>query len=102
MKTQTTASSPKLYIGIDVHKKSWTYHYQTDLFDGKTITQPSNPKVLIEWVAKHYPEHDVTCAYEAGFSGYSAARLFQTQNWNVLVLNAADIPRSQKQSKAPK
>ena len=98
MKTQTTASSPKLYIGIDVHKKSWTYHYQTDLFDGKTITQPSNPKVLIEWVAKHYPEHDVTCAYEAGFSGYSAARLFQTQNWNVLVLNAADIPRSHKQS----
>jgi len=54
-------------------KKSWTYHYQTDLFDGKTRTQPSNPKVLIEWVAKHYPENEVPCAYEAGFSGYSGA-----------------------------
>lgn len=98
MKTNTTAFNPKLYIGIDVHKKSWTFHYKTDLFDGKTITQPANPKTLIDWVSKNFPTHEVTCAYEAGFSGYSAARLFQKQNWNVLVLNAADIPRSQKQS----
>ena len=98
MKTNTTAFNPKLYIGIDVHKKSWTFHYQTDLFDGKTITQPANPKTLVDWVSKNFPSHEVTCAYEAGFSGYSAARLFQKQNWNVLVLNAADIPRSQKQN----
>lgn len=98
MKTQSTALTPKLYIGIDVHKKSWTFHYQTDLFDGKTITQPANPNTLVEWVQKNYPKHEVSCAYEAGFSGYSAARLFQQQNWNVLVVNAADIPRSQKQS----
>lgn len=98
MKTTTTAFNPKLYIGIDVHKKSWVFHYQTDLFDGKTITQPANPKTLVDWVTKNFPSHDVTCAYEAGFSGYSAARLFQKQNWNVLVVNAADIPRSQKQS----
>ena len=98
MKTQSTALIPKLYIGIDVHKKSWTFHYQTDLFDGKTITQPANPNTLIDWVQKHYPTHEVTCAYEAGFSGYSAARLFQKQNWNVLVVNAADIPKPQKQN----
>ena len=88
MKTETTALVPKLYIGIDVHKKSWTYHYQTDLFDGKTITQPANPAALVAWVQKHYPTHEVTCAYEAGFSGYSAARLFQKQNWNVLVVSS--------------
>ena len=98
MKTETTALVPKLYIGIDVHKKSWTFHYQTDLFDGKTITQPANPNTLVDWVQKHYPLHEVTSAYEAGFSGYSALRLFQKQNWNVLVLNAADIPKPQKQN----
>jgi transposase len=98
LRHNTTASIPKLYIGIDVHKKSWTFHYQTDLFDGKTITQPANPNTLVEWVEKHYPTHEVTCAYEAGFSGYSAARLFQKKNWNVLVLNAADIPKPQKQN----
>ena len=35
-----------IYVGFDVHKKSWTYHYQTDLFDGKTITQPANPQIV--------------------------------------------------------
>lgn len=98
LRDNTTALVPKLYIGIDVHKKSWTFHYQTDLFDGKTITQPADPNRLVEWVQKHYPNHEVTCAYEAGFSGYSAARVLQKQKWNVLVLNAADIPRSQKQT----
>lgn len=98
MTQQSTAQIPKLYIGIDVHKKSWTFHYQTDLFDGKTITQPASDQILIDWVNKNYPNHEVTCAYEAGFSGFEAARSFQKANWNVLVLNPADIPRSAKQS----
>ena len=34
MNTQTTAL-PKLFIGMDVHKKSWTVHFKTDLFDNK-------------------------------------------------------------------
>lgn len=97
MTQQSTALIPKLYIGIDVHKKSWTFHYQTDLFDGKTITQPASDQILIDWVNKNYPNHEVTCAYEAGFSGFGAARSFQNANWNVLVLNPADIPRPSKQ-----
>jgi len=35
--TQTTAT-PKLFIGMDLHKKSWTVHFKTDLFDNKTVT----------------------------------------------------------------
>lgn len=98
MTQQSTTSIPKLYIGIDVHKKSWTFHYQTDLFDGKTITQPASDRILMDWVKKNYPNHEVTCAYEAGFSGFEAARNFKNANWNVLVLNPADIPRPAKQS----
>jgi transposase len=98
MNTLPTASIPKLYIGIDVHKKSWTFHYQTDLFDGKTITQPASELQLINWVEKFYPNHQVTCAYEAGFSGFKTARKLKEQNWNVLVVNAADIPIPNKQS----
>jgi transposase len=97
MKTQPTASIPKLYIGIDAHKKSWSFHYQTDLFDGKTITQPANAETLIKWAKTHFPDHHVTCAYEAGFSGYHAAREFKAQHWEVLVLNPSDIPRPGKQ-----
>lgn len=42
MKTQTTAV-PKLFIGMDVHKKSRTVHFKTDLFDNKTVTMPTAP-----------------------------------------------------------
>ena len=35
--SQTTAT-PKLFIGMDVHKKSWTAHFKTDLFHNKTVT----------------------------------------------------------------
>ena len=28
---QTTAQEPKLFIGIDIHKKSWKVHFKTDL-----------------------------------------------------------------------
>jgi transposase len=97
MKTQTTASLPKLYIGIDVHKKSWTFHHATDLFNGSTVTQPASPSTLVDWVDKNFKDYEVTVAYESGFSGYGAARYFLQHNWKVLVLNASDIPRPDKQ-----
>ena len=43
--TQTT-DVPNLFIGMDVHKKSWTVHFKTDLFDNKTITILTDPDVL--------------------------------------------------------
>ena len=39
MNTQITAS-PKLYIGIDIHKRSWKVHCATDLFCGKSFSMP--------------------------------------------------------------
>ena len=33
MQTKDTAR-PKLYIGLDIHKRSWKIHTSTDLFDG--------------------------------------------------------------------
>ncbi len=96
MNTQTTAS-PKLFIGMDVHKKSWTCHFKTDLFDHKTITMPSDPDCLIDYVQKHFSDHQVTCCYEAGCCGYWIARKLQQLKWKVLVVNPADVPRTSKQ-----
>ncbi|QEC68965.1 IS110 family transposase [Panacibacter ginsenosidivorans] len=56
--TQTTAV-PKLFIGMDVHKKSWTVHFKTDLFDNKTVTMPSDHFVLINYVEKNFAGHEV-------------------------------------------
>lgn len=97
MNTQITASVPKLFIGMDVHKNSWTCHFKTDLFDYKTVTMPADPACLQDYVQKHFTGHEVTCCYEAGCCGYWIARKLQQLNWKVLVVNPADVPRTNKQ-----
>lgn len=96
MTTQTTAV-PKVFIGMDVHKKSWTVHFKTDLFDNKTVTMPADPDTLINYVGNHFAGHEVSCCYEAGCCGYWIARSLQQTGWEVKVVNPADVPRINKQ-----
>ena len=96
LQTQTTAT-PKLYIGLDIHKKSWSVHFRTDLFDHRGYTMPPEPEKLADYVATHFPDHPVYITYESGCCGFSAARYFAALDWEVTIVNAADIPRIQKQ-----
>lgn len=96
MKTEPTAQ-PKLFIGIDIHKRSWKVHCATDLFAGKSFSMPPRPEVLREYVNKHFSGHQVTTAYEAGCCGYYAHRSFEEYGWTSLVVNPADIHRKGKE-----
>lgn len=97
MKTQPTAF-PKLYIGMDIHKKSWAIHIRSDVSDHKPITFPPSSEVLYDYVQKNFPEHEVYLTYETGCCGFSAAREFLNLGWVVKVVNAADVPRMHKQT----
>ena len=90
-------TTPKLFIGIDIHKKSWKIHFCTDILSGNTKTMPPDADSLLDYVEKYYEDHQVAVAYEAGCCGYSAARSFILFGWNTFVVNAADIPRPAKQ-----
>jgi len=96
MKTQITAL-PKLYIGIDIHKRSWKVHCSTDLFSGRSFSMPPDPGQLLKYVVKHFSDHEVSVAYEAGCCGYSAYRSFRSYGWGALVVNPADIFRRGKE-----
>jgi len=97
MNSSQTTARPKLFIGIDVHKKSRTAHFKTDLFDYKTVTMPANAPSLLNYVENHFGLHEITCCYEAGCCGYGMARTLQACGWKVLVVNPADVPRTHKQ-----
>jgi transposase len=88
--------TPQLFIGLDVHKKSWAVDIRTDLFHHKYFTQPSDPVYLERYVDKHFPEHQVHLCYEAGCCGFSTARYFLNLAWHVSVVNPADVPRADK------
>ncbi len=96
MKTQQTAIA-KLFIGIDIHKRSWKVHCSTDLSAGKTFSMVPDPEQLFCYVKKHYPDYNVTTAYEAGCCGYYAHRCFESYGWKSLVVNPADIFRRGKE-----
>lgn len=95
MKTQITAT-PKLFIGLDIHKKSWTIHFRTDLFEHRGFTMPPDAGRLLHYVQHHFSGHEISITYESGCCGFSAARAFISYGWQVTVVNAADIPRIQK------
>jgi len=95
--SQTTAV-PKVFIGMDVHKKSWTVHFKTGLFDFKTVTMPADPLCLKNYIEKNFPSHEVNCCCEAGCCGYWIARRLQQLKWKVMVVNPADVPRTNKQN----
>jgi len=98
MSKKVTTSTPKLFIGIDIHKKSWKVHFCTDITEGATATFIPSASKLRKYVCKHYSNHEVTVAYEAGCCGFDHARQFIGFKWTTLVVNAADIPRPAKQA----
>lgn len=95
MEIQITAM-PKLFIGLDIHKKSWTVHFKTDISDHRGFTMPALPGKLMEYVSLHFPDHRVIICYESGSCGFSAARSFVREGWETVVINPADLPRIQK------
>jgi transposase len=56
-----------------------------------------DPLRLKEYVLRHFPDHEVSTAYEAGCCGYSAHRAFESYGWTSLVVNPADIHRRGKE-----
>ena len=92
------AIDTKLFIGIDIHKKSWSVSIRTETFDHKTFSMPPDPDVLYEYVTKHFPMHEIAVTYEAGCCGFSSARYFLNLGWEVTIVNPADVPRMDKQN----
>jgi transposase len=97
MMQSQTITVPKLFIGMDIHKKSWSVHLRTDLFDHKGFSMPPDASKLADYVTNHFGDHEVALTYEAGCCGFTAARYFLNMGWTVKVVNPNDVPRSDKQ-----
>lgn len=69
MQSQIIAT-PKVFIGMDIHKKSWSVHLRTDLFDHKGFGMPADSSKLVDYVNTHFVDHEVFLTYEAGCCGY--------------------------------
>lgn len=87
----------QIYVGMDVHKKSWSISIYTDQFEHKTFSQPPKTEVLVNYLKRNFPGAAYKTAYEAGFCGFWIYDQLREQGVECLVVNPADVPTKDKE-----
>jgi transposase len=89
----------KIYTALDVHKKSWRVTTGCKEFELEHYSQNPDAKQLASHLKKHYPGAKHKVAYEAGFCGFGIQRSLKEEGIDCIVVNAADIPSSNKEKR---
>ncbi|MEX2189057.1 MAG: IS110 family transposase [Bacteroidota bacterium] len=88
-----------VFVGLDVHKRSWIVAIVTELTVFKTFTQPPDVKLLVSYLHRHFPNATYHCVYEAGYCGFWIHDQLRAHGIDCMVINPADVPTTDKQKK---
>lgn len=80
------------WIGVDVHKNSYSVALRRTDNTHITWASPASPKLLVDQV-RRFGIHVGAVAYEAGPTGFSLARELKSAGLNVIVAAPSRIPR---------
>lgn len=86
-----------IYVGIDVHRKDFKVSVMAENVFYKTFSSPPDAEVLSNYLRNNFPGANYYSAYEAGFSGFWLHRALTKMGVNSIVVNAADIPTTDKE-----
>lgn len=86
-----------IYIGIDVHKNSYSVSVVCDKVLIKRDKLVANPQLLLDYCNKFKDAH-IYSAYEAGFCGFHLHRFLITNGISNIVVNPASIEISSRDS----
>ena len=81
----------KVFLGMDVHKKTYAV---TAICDGQIVkrdTLRADPSMLIDYCKKYFPGAEIYSAYEAGFCGFHLHRCLEREGIKNIVVDAAGI-----------
>lgn len=93
-------TNKQLFVGIDVHKKSWSVSLFYEQNYLRTFTQQPSVDALEKFLRRDFPGANYLCGYESGFTGFWIHRQLKQRGINCHVLHAADIPQTQKHKTA--
>ncbi len=88
-----------IYVGLDVHRKDWKVCILLEELTYKQFAQPPKPKVLGNYLRKHFPGGKYKSVYEAGFCGFWIHEALLEEEIENIVVNPADVPTSDKERK---
>ena len=86
-----TYTGRKVYVGIDVHKKTYSV---TAICEGEMVkrdTMRAGPEGLIQYLKKHFKDSELHTVYEAGFCGFGLHRALVAEGIHNIVVNPASI-----------
>jgi transposase len=87
----------QIYVGMDIHKKSWSISIFTEEVEHKTFTQPPEVGILVNYLKRNFPGASYQSVYEAGFSGFWIHDRLREHGVQCLVVNPADVPTKDKE-----
>ena len=85
----------KIFIGIDVHAKTWAVETLTESGFRRRHSQKASAKELFEFLRKNFPGAEYHAVYESGFSGFSTYYDLERYGIECTVVHAADVPTTQ-------
>jgi transposase len=85
-----------VFVGLDVHLKSWTVSIFTEKLHHKTFSQPPKADILSDYLKLNFPNASYFSTYEAGFCGFWAHFRLEELGIRNIVVNPVDVPTTQK------
>ena len=82
-----------LYVGIDVHLKSWTVTVRTRDAELQTVSMVAGKEELERFLSS-YGGHAIQAVYEAGYFGYSLHDFLQERGIDCVVTPPSMVPES--------
>jgi transposase len=80
-----------VYVGIDIHKKTYAI---TCICEGAVVKRDAlaaSPQRFVEYVKKYFPHAKLKTVYETGFSGFVLHRYLIAQGIENIVVHAASV-----------
>ncbi len=92
MSTYTTSNpKEKIYVGIDVHKKTYSVTILGECIEKKRVSMSASPNALITFLETTYSSKEINTAYEAGFCGFHLHRQLENAGIKNIIVNPASI-----------
>jgi len=95
--TQLDFSGQTIFVGMDVHKRSWKVSIRSEHMELKTFSQEPSAKTLINHLKHNYPSATYKAVYEAGFCGFGYQRELSEAGINCIIVHPADVPTTDKE-----
>ena len=86
-----------IFVGIDVHLKSWKIAIDTDAMSFKHFSQDPNPDLLARYLHQHFPGARYQAVYEAGYCGFWIHESLRRAGIECIVVNPGDVATKDKE-----